>query len=305
MRMTSLLLAVVLSACGRGATAARDAAVSKYTYGESPAVPQTVGTSQPGWEDRLVVARPEQLFNVARPPSGTLSAQEVSLVVDAGAKVGFRTGYYRNGCQSRVHVLWAALPKDIRAKIGKIWVFQPSIYAPILKQKAIGHPDDVEVKWDFHVALLFEDNGGVERIVDLALGNEPIPLQRWLSTFAVPDKSLLIRTDGKYYSYNLSGGALNSMYEYVGNSCLNAWMIEDVAFDKVGAQLLADSNACATLVQYSSNAIAAKNELNSSNFDSKHPGAGCATLKNLFFSERARVLGLVDDWARPDGCAKE
>jgi len=267
----------------------------------APAALTATSASVTRIEDRLVAVAPQDLYNVAAPPSADLTAQDLGRVIETAAAIGFHTGYYRNGCQSRAHALWAALPANIRAKVGKIWLFQPWIYAPILKRRAIRHPDDKEITWDFHVALRFKSNG-VERVLDLALGKEPISPEQWLTSFDAPNKSLLIRTEGKYYSYNLTGGSLSDFYEYAGDACRQSWMIDDVAFDKVGAQLLARPEGCATLAAYSSNAVGAKNELQAATFAARHPGAGCAALKNLYFSERTRVLGLVDKWARPDGC---
>jgi len=247
------------------------------------------------------VVAPQDLYNVAAPPSAELSLRELSRLIQTAEDIGVHTGYYRNGCQSRAHAVWAALPADVRAKVGKIWLFQPSAYAPILKQRSIRHPEDPVITWDFHVALSFKANG-VERILDLALGKDPLTSDQWLSSFDAPSRSLLIRTDGKYYSYNSNGKALDNFYEYVGDACKQSWMIDDVAFDKVGARLLAKPEACPSLAALSSNAVGAKSELQAATYATKHPEAGCATLKQLFLSERVRITGLVDKWARPNGC---
>lgn len=291
----AIFLLIALLGCSGGAPSPRMA--------EPTNIETTPAATLTSMENRLLVVAAQDLFNVAAPPNAELTPQELARVVEVGAALGFRTGYYRNGCQSRAHALWAALPTDIRSKVGKIWLFQPSIYAPILKQRAIPHPDDNKIAWDFHVALSLKSDG-VERILDLALGKEPMSSEQWLKTFRAPDKALLIRTDGKYYSYNVTGGAISDFYEYNGKSCKQSWMIEDVAFDKVGAQLLARPETCPTLAKHSSNAIDAKKEIKASDFSSNHPGAGCAALKDLFFNERTRILSLVDNWAKPEGCSQ-
>lgn len=241
---------------------------------------------------------------IAQRTAGALSDAEVSKLTKAAEQVGHSTGYYRNGCQSRAHVLWASLPDAYRNRVGKIWVFQPSSHSFFRKQGAIKTRLDSEVRWDFHVALSFQGPKGEEFVLDLALGSRPIPVQQWFSSFEIPDQSLSISSAGDLYSYYSTNSVATGFYKYEGDSLNGSWALEDAAFDTVGARLVSNPAECPSLSALASDAINAKAELESATFETKHSGPSCAALRDLYRAQCDRLEKLLPLWSRSAGTVR-
>lgn len=232
---------------------------------------------------------------------GTLNTQEIAQLTKAANALGHSTGYYRNGCQSRAHIFWSSLPDNIRSRVGKIWLFQPSAASYFNKFEPIRTSKDSAVTWGFHVALSFRDAKGTELVLDLALGAAPVTNQQWFDSFSVPDGSWTLQTTGEYYSFNAMNNVVTGFYKYVGDSLSNSWALEDAAFDAVGARLVSNPSECPTLAQHASEAIACKTALASVDFSAEHSAPGCESLRVLYRAECARIEKLLPGWAKSPG----
>lgn len=281
--------------------------IAQTVEGSSSAVPpartHSMTTPTPLKTPVLIRPDPRNPFMQQRAP-GALSATELEELRSAATLVGVSTGYYRNGCQSRAHAAWLRLPPQLQSRVGKIWIFQPSHHSYFRKQESILFTQDPGVRWDYHVALVFQTESGEEKVLDMALGKQFISVDEWISQYKVPDNSLLVTTTGSYYSYFSAGGVMTGFFEYSGSSCANKWVPGDLGYEKVGKVLLEDTLGCPSMNVFVSSSKAGKAELEHPDFANRHPGTRCEMLRQLYLTESERVLELLPGWAKPNGSDK-
>jgi hypothetical protein len=231
---------------------------------------------------------------------GFLSATELEELRSAATLVGVSTGYYRNGCQSRAHAAWLRLSPQLQPRVGKIWLFQPSLHSYFRKKEAILFTQDPGVRWDYHVALVFNTASGREQVLDMALGTQLMSVDEWVGQYKVPDNSMLVTTTGSYYAYFSAGGVMTGFHDYSGASCAGKWIPGDLGYEKVGKALLEDPTGCPSMNGFGGSSINGKAELERSDFANQHSGARCERLRQLYIAESARVLDLLPLWAKPN-----
>jgi Glutaminase len=100
----------------------------------------------------------------------------------------------------------APLRTQLQPRVGKIWLFQPSLHSYFRKREAILITQDPGVRWDYHVALVFHTESDGEQVLDMALGRQLMSVDEWIGQYEVPDNSVLVTTTGSYYSYFSAGG---------------------------------------------------------------------------------------------------
>ncbi len=236
-------------------------------------------------------------------PSTRLSADEVSAITRVGRTLGTRQGYYFNGCQARAHAAWMMLPPATRDRVGKVWVFAPHLMQVIspLRAERLKTPLDGRVAWDFHVALTYLSYTGEEQVVDLAIGDQPMPMQTWLKSFTIPKGSWAIRSSGSWYSFNKSPeGVVNDFWKYTGGACEQGWLPKTVAFEAVGKLLAQGSDGCpAFSTTYMHNAVGGYQTLEFSDFSTSFPGDSCGRLRETYLAEKARLTSLLPRWTDP------
>ena len=295
---SSLLL---LAACLGGAPSTASETMASPVAPAPPNAPQTQESESSPSTTGLVLVPPEARNPFMRQrEAGALLAAELQEVQSAATNVGVETGYYRNGCQSRAHAAWLSLPRHIQTRVGKIWIFQPSLHSYFRRREAILTKLDSGVRWDYHVALVFDTPSDGEQVLDMALGANWMSIDDWLAQFTVPDESLLVTTAGDYYAYFSAGGVMTGFHDYSGLSCEQKWIPGDLAFEKVGKALLEDPTACPSLNEYAESSIKGKAELEHHDFESRHAGTRCQELRDVYLRESKRVLELLPGWAIPD-----
>jgi hypothetical protein len=205
----------------------------------------------------------------AQPETPVLSQTEVTALLGAAVTLGLPK-YALSGCHDRAHMLWLGLPKELRSKTIKLWIFGPRALTLALTDPITIKGVQNTPKWGYHVAVAYKTAGGL-RVVDSTV---PASLEReysaqeWLNLYSIPHISMVTLLPPELYLFysnvNVPSSVLSNtnqasllntgaFFTYQGKSSEEQFIENALARDEVGQALLAQPTACKDLSTIASN----------------------------------------------------
>jgi hypothetical protein len=199
--------------------------------------------------------------------------------------------YLFSGSRDHAHAAWLLLPAALKPKVSKVWIVSPSKHSVSVKgiiRLTPDVPDSVEVKWDYHVALAYNNAEGLQ-VYDAGIApGKVLDGEAWFSHIIPDPLSFWTITAGRIYFFHPTSapGSVNkeiwggSAYEYAGDPASAQTIPNSLARDAAGEAIL-KARLCEVMKTEAKEPDALLEKLKKGDFP-----AGCEELQKIFQTQR-------------------